>query len=152
MLYKSSTYLFSGLIPFLLISVASLLFVAGCGNGADTASTDRNQVIPDGTIAEQVQFLVDHDRYEEALNKLKNEDSSSPEIMQMKRDTHLHYGNWLMYHAETIHMTERMPMALAHFRKVLEMDPENRQARANKQQIIDIYNQLGRPVPDGVAQ
>ncbi len=32
-------------------------------------------------------------------------------------------------------------------RKVLEVDPQNQEALQNKQQIEDIYTQMGRPIP-----
>lgn len=132
-----------------LLMMMSACSDAGSQNGQE-ASAPR--AVPDGPLVVQVQFLVDEDRYEEALGKLRQEDAANPEIMVMLRDTHLHYGTWLMYHAETIHMTERMPMALAHFRRVLELDPQNRQAQANIRQIEDIYRSMNRDIPQGVAE
>ncbi|MCC5933957.1 MAG: hypothetical protein LAT75_06115 [Candidatus Cyclonatronum sp.] len=122
---------------------------AGSQNQPDAAGQNA---VPDGPLVMQVQFLVDEDRYEEALGKLRQEDAADPEIMVLLRDTHLHFGTWLMYHAETIHMTERMPMALSHFRRVLELDPQNRQAQANIRQIEDIYRSMNRDIPQGVAE
>ncbi len=131
-----------------------MMMTTACSDaGSQNQSGDGElQAVPDGPLTVQVQFLVDEDRYEEALTKLRKEDGSNPEIMVMLRDTHLHYGTWLMYHAEMIHMTERMPMALAHFRRVLELDPQNRQAQANIRQIEDIYQSMNREIPQGVAE
>ncbi|MCH8556845.1 MAG: hypothetical protein LAT84_03435 [Balneolia bacterium] len=148
------------LFSILLISFLSFTAFQACSDEAGSPNTQNENSaearasapVPDGTITEQVQFLVDRDRYEEALAKLRNEDMEEPEIQIIVRDTHLHYGNWLMYQAETIHMTERMPMALAHFRRVLQLDPNNRQAQANIQQIEEIYESLGREIPDGIAE
>ncbi|HKQ53286.1 MAG TPA: hypothetical protein VJT74_13010 [Pyrinomonadaceae bacterium] len=38
--------------------------------------------------------------------------------------------------------------ALRDFRRTLKYDPANEEARAKKQQIEDIYQSMGRPVPD----
>ncbi len=141
-----------------LILLSFFVFQACAESSEDNANYEQTTEqtrelapLPDGSVTEQVQFLVDLDRYEEALEILRNEDQDDDEIQVITRDTHLHYGNWLMYHAETIQMNERMPMALAHFRRVLELDPQNSQARANIQQIEDIYQSMGREIPQGVA-
>ena len=40
-------------------------------------------------------------------------------------------------------------IALRDFRRTLRYDPNNEEARAKRDQIVDIYtNSLGRPVPD----
>lgn len=43
---------------------------------------------------------------------------------------------------------EKYRPALNYYRKVLELDPENVDARKNKKEIEDIYNQMGMPVPN----
>lgn len=120
-----------------------------CSNESPSSESPE---IPDGTTEEQVQYLVDNNRFDEALDILKKENQDEESTIIMTRDTHLLYGNWLMYHADTIHMTERMPKALRHFRRVLEIDPNNRQARSNIDQIESIYEQMGRPIPEGIAE
>jgi len=105
------------------------------------------------SLEERVQFYVDHDQYEDALDELRNADSSGGNVMIMKRDTHLHYATWLMNTAvQHGHMADNMPKSLRHFRRVLEIDPDNRQARTNIDQIEGIYRQMGRDVPEGVAE
>lgn len=134
---------------FLTITILfiSLGLIISCGN-----ENGNSTALPEGPIESQVQFLVDQDRYPEALDLLREEDSSDRRIMIMVRDTHLLYANWLMHAAESIHMTERMPMALRHFRRVLEIDPENQIALASVNQIESIYQQMNREIPQGVAQ
>jgi tetratricopeptide (TPR) repeat protein len=132
----------------IIASAAILVFFTGCSGEAE--STDPTYV-PEGTTVEQVQFLVDANRFEEALDILRDATDDETTIVLL-RDTHLHYGNWLMYHADTIHMTDRMPKALRHFRRVLELDPGNRTARSNIEQIEGIYRQMGRDIPEGVAE
>jgi hypothetical protein len=42
---------------------------------------------------------------------------------------------------------------LGDFRRVLKYEPDNEEARAKMDQIIEIYHQLGKPVPtNGLEQ
>ena len=132
---------------FLFLFAAALTY--SC---AGESSGSENVEMPDGTLQEQIQFLVNENLFDEALQRLRVEDKNDSSVMVMLRDTHLLYGNWLMYHAETIHMTDRMPKALRHFRRVIEIDPDNRTARSNIDQIETIYRQMGRDIPEGVAE
>ncbi len=133
-------------VRIFLVMAVSVVMLAGCGNAEDAPEADAPS-----TLEGQIQALVDDNNYEEALELLRTEDESETSVMVLLRDTHLLYGNWLMYHADEIHMTERMPRALAQFRRVLQIDPQNSQARANKQQIVEIYHSMGRDVPAGIA-
>ena len=38
--------------------------------------------------------------------------------------------------------------ALRRYRRVLELDPSNKEAAANKKQIEDIYESMGMPIPN----
>jgi hypothetical protein len=38
--------------------------------------------------------------------------------------------------------------ALKRYRRVLELDPSNKEAADNKKQIEDIYQSMGMPIPD----
>ena len=142
----------------LLSFFAALLLFTACGSDApeaenptDSAEEVNQDPIPEGTTIEQVQFLVDNNRFEEALEILRAEEGSDPQMQAALRDTHFLYGEWLMYHAETVEMNVRMPRALEHFRRVLELEPENEAAQANIEQIEGVYRSMGRPVPEGVA-
>ncbi|MFW6348119.1 MAG: hypothetical protein ACOC2C_05875 [Cyclonatronaceae bacterium] len=139
--------LFSGTL--LLSSCASE--EAGSAESAGETEQADEQPVPDGPVLEQVQFLVDNNRFDQALEKLKAEDTSEAEIRTALRDTHFLYGEWLMYHADSVAMNERMPKALRHFRRVVEMEPQNEAAQANIQQIESVYRSMDRPIPEGVA-
>jgi hypothetical protein len=135
------------------ISISLLLAIVSCGGAAQTPeSNPEPKPVPEGTTQEQVQFLVDADRYTEALDILREQDSDEPEIRTMQRDVHLLYGVWLVDHAQNMDMRVNMPEALRQFRRVLELDPDNRIAQANIQQIETIYKSLNREIPQGVAQ
>jgi hypothetical protein len=143
----------------MIVVAASLLMLAGCasdesGNANMSAEAQEmsQEPVPEGPVLEQVQFLVDNNRFEEALEKLKAEDTSEPQIRTALRDTHFLYGEWLMYHADSVQMNVRMPTALRHFRRVVEMEPGNEAAQANIQQIESVYRSMDRPIPEGIAE
>lgn len=143
-----------------LAVLAGLLLFSGCASdGSETAAEASGQLqetsqepVPEGTVMEQVQFLVDKNRFEEALEMLKAEDTSESQIRVALRDTHFLYAEWLMYHADSVEMNVRMPTALRHFRRVLEIEPDNEAAKANIQQIESVYRSMDRPIPEGIAE
>jgi tetratricopeptide (TPR) repeat protein len=136
-----------------IFAVLSLIFIiAACSkqdaaNGPDTVAPDLSGM----PLTQQVVYLVELDEYEHALELLGNADQYDPQVMQLKRDTHLLYGLWLTYSADSVQMSERMGGALRHFRRVLQLDPGNSRAQAEIEQIEGIYTQMGRPIPEGVA-
>lgn len=144
---------------FMMILVAgSLTMLVGCAsdesdntNMSAQAQEMSQEPVPEGPVLEQVQFLVDNNRFEEALEKLKAEDTSDTQIRTALRDTHFLYGEWLMYHADSVQMNVRMPTALRHFRRVVQMQPDNEAAQANIQQIESVYRSMDRPIPEGIA-
>lgn len=55
-------------------------------------------------------------------------------------------ANFLMFQADLPPKKKYRP-ALRRYRRVLELDPNNKEAYANKKQIEDIYESMGRPIP-----
>ncbi|MEX0928750.1 MAG: hypothetical protein WD266_04050 [Balneolales bacterium] len=102
------------------------------------------------TLADTIQHLNMENRYEEALEILREADQDENTIMQLQIATHMNYALYLTHESDQ-QMTERMPAALRHFRRVLELDPGNERARAEADQIESIYRSLGRDIPEGVA-
>jgi hypothetical protein len=136
-------------ILFLLFLVS---LMAACSqndatNGPDTPAPDLSGM----SVPQQVVYLIELDQYQQALDILGDADQDDAQVMQLKKDTHLLYGLWLTYSADSVQMSERMGGALRHFRKVLELDPGNSRAQAEIDQIEGIYKQMGRPIPEGVA-
>ncbi|MEX0686375.1 MAG: hypothetical protein WD267_00640 [Balneolales bacterium] len=124
---------------FLPIILTLLVFI-GC--------TKQNQ--EPATLTDKVQQLNMDDQYEQALEILHEEDQDENTVHQLLIATHLNYALYLT-HESDMAMTERMPSALRHFRRVLELDPNNARARAEAAQIESIYRSLGRDIPEGVA-
>lgn len=56
-------------------------------------------------------------------------------------------ANYLMFQADLPPKKKYRP-ALKRYRRVLQLDPGNNEAAANKKQIEDIYQSMGMPVPD----
>ncbi|MDD5362186.1 MAG: hypothetical protein PHN88_08640 [Ignavibacteria bacterium] len=62
-------------------------------------------------------------------------------------DKHMAAGNYLMFEANVSPKKKYRP-ALKHYRRVLELDPSNAEAMRNKGQIEEIYQSMGRPIPN----
>ncbi|MBK7159329.1 MAG: hypothetical protein IPH77_12425 [Ignavibacteria bacterium] len=43
---------------------------------------------------------------------------------------------------------EKYKPALQRYRRILELDPCNKEAAANKKQIEEIYQSMGKPIPN----
>lgn len=56
-------------------------------------------------------------------------------------------ANYLMFEAD-LPPREKYKPALQRYRRVLELDPKNDEAKANKKQIEDIYISMGKPIPE----
>lgn len=55
-------------------------------------------------------------------------------------------GNYMMFDAN-VPPKEKYRPALKYYRKVLALDPDNKEAEANKTRIEEIYTQMGMPIP-----
>jgi len=73
--------------------------------------------------------------------------SSSEENKKSLVEKHMAAGVYLMYQAN-LNPKKKYGPALKHFKRVLELDPNNQEAISNKMQIEDIYNSMGRPIPN----
>lgn len=62
-------------------------------------------------------------------------------------DKQMEAANYLMFQADLPPKKKYRP-ALKRYRRVLQLDPSNKEAAANKKQIEDIYQSMGMPVPD----
>ena len=103
-----------------------------------------------GTLSDQIQQLNMNNEFEEALDILRDSDQDDDTVNQLLMATHMNYALYLT-HESDMGMTERMPSALRHFRRVLELDPGNARAQAEADNIESIYRSLGRDIPEGVA-
>lgn len=100
----------------------------------------------------QVEQAITQDRFEDALALLAPVDSTSAERTELLYATHLTYGLFIMNNQSAGQMGKTMPQALRHLRRALELNPASEDARANIALIEGIYNQMGRPIPEGSAR
>jgi tetratricopeptide (TPR) repeat protein len=103
------------------------------------------------SFVERVQYYIENSDFEEAFALLKAADQSDPTVQELLLATHMTYALELTYGSLTDQRT-RMPEALRHYRRVLELNPGNAQAQAEIEQIEGIYRSLNREIPQGVAE
>ncbi len=149
------------LILKILLVVAVVVALTACGS--ETPSTENAQLqetpatveypadFDTYSLKQKVEFYIENDKYAEALDALRGQDENDVEIRELKIAAHMTYGLYLTYGSLT-DMRTRMPEALRHYRKVVELDPENAQAKAEIEQIEGIYRSLNREIPQGVAE
>jgi tetratricopeptide (TPR) repeat protein len=117
---------------YLFLSLIALLFIS-CAN-----ETPEN-------VAERVDQLIAEDNYTQALNILKNvsAEETDANLSELKEKTYLNYGLYLEYRGpEDSTMRDRMTSALEQYIEVLKINPDNKKARTEIQQIMGIYSTM----------
>ncbi|MEX2601787.1 MAG: hypothetical protein WD355_09080 [Balneolaceae bacterium] len=117
---------------FISISLFLLLILNSC-TGEESSFDSLN---------EQIDFLIEENRYEEALSILDDESVEDPEILLLKEKTHLNYGLHSMNTFDEGEMRTRMNEALRQFAEVLRINTENTVARQQIEQIMSIYQMM----------
>ncbi|MBK8550106.1 MAG: hypothetical protein IPL53_03230 [Ignavibacteria bacterium] len=91
---------------------------------------------------EVVKYTSAADEADTKYQKSKSETDKKTCIeMQLKA------ANYLMFDADLPPRDKYKP-ALQRYRRVLELDPKNEEAMANKTEIEDIYKSMGKPIPN----
>ncbi|NCP84676.1 MAG: hypothetical protein GW823_07230 [Bacteroidetes bacterium] len=85
------------------------------------------------------------------ITELKKTDSSVRENAAALAEAYVEMGVFMEYYGDHLGMKERMTGSLAHFRKALQLEPGNSKAMAEIEQIEGIYKQMGREVPQDIA-
>ncbi len=94
--------------------------------------------------------MVDSGSYEEGIQQLEGLAKSSPDdeaLKQSQISANMKYAHFLMMN-DTLPPRVKYPKALKHYRIVLKLDPNNKNAQDNANQIIEIYKMMGREVPE----
>jgi hypothetical protein len=99
------------------------------------------------TLDQQVDVLINEQKFDEAL-VLLNDQPASESVSSLKERVHLQHGIYLIYNADPSQMRENANNALREFIAVLEINPDNEKARAEIQQIINIYKTFQNRQPD----
>lgn len=126
---------FSLMSKLSFIFLLTVLFVS-CNQSSDD-TVDVN--LP---LAEQIDQLIENNKYEEALSLLENEDREDPEIRLLLEKTHLNYGYYSMNTFDLDEMRTRMNNALVQFTEVLRINPENEAAKQQISQIMGVYDTM----------
>jgi tetratricopeptide (TPR) repeat protein len=113
--------------------------------------------MPDDSIHRNLKSPDGHD--EEASDEkvavlTKDADDADAKYIKTKSDAdkkeainkQLIAANYLMFEANLSPKKKYRP-ALKRYNRILELDPTNEEAKQNKQQIEEIYQQMGVPVP-----
>ncbi|MFZ4622028.1 MAG: tetratricopeptide repeat protein [Bacteroidota bacterium] len=94
--------------------------------------------------------MVNTGQYEEgikALDEIAQKSPNDPALKQSLITAHVKFGHFYLFN-DTLAPKVKYPNALRQYREALKLDPENKDAKENAQQIIDIYKMMGREVPN----
>jgi hypothetical protein len=109
----------------------------------------NSEDIPEfNTLEEKVDYLIEQNMYEEALDELENEDIEDPGIRILLEKTHLNYGLHNMNTFDETEMRTRMNDALRQFTEVLRINPQNEVAQNQIRQILQIYDTIPNRQPE----
>ncbi len=109
----------------------------------------NSEDIPEfNTLDEKVDYLIEQNMYEEALDELENEDIEDPGIRVLLEKTHLNYGLHNMNTFDETEMRTRMNDALRQFTEVLRINPQNEVAQNQIRQILQIYDTIPNRQPE----
>lgn len=112
-------------------------------DGSQNQKGDMTDMAPETSTDEKAEKLVKEADEMESNYKKNNTEQNKKELIEK----HMAAGNYLMFEAKLSPKKKYGP-ALKQFKRVLELDPSNQDAMNNKAQIEDIYNSMGRPIPN----
>jgi Flp pilus assembly protein TadD len=155
----------------LLLLVLFAALIAGCSKMEDKKTTTENKTMPpvkpgtenphqnmsqtdkgDMTQGDKTDMATDEaqDKKADELTKaafdFENNYKKDSNLKKELITKHMTAGNYLMFEANLSPKKKYKP-ALKHYRRVLELDPNNVEAQRNKTQIEEIYTSMGRPIP-----
>ncbi|KAB2922420.1 MAG: hypothetical protein F9K22_11675 [Bacteroidetes bacterium] len=122
-----------------VMAAMALLLAAGCGEKK-----------ADAEKLNHANALVNTGQYDEGLTQLEEMFKSTPDDIALRQSlvsAHMKTGNFFMFN-DTLSPKVKYPKALHHYRAVLKLAPEHADAKANADQIVEIYAMMGRPVPE----
>lgn len=124
-------------LPFILIS---------CSKNQKSEQISIQPV--EQTINNQIEALLDADRYMDALELLTNLENTE-EINSLREIIHLNYGLFLEYRDSNVsNMRDKMNGALRQYIEVLKINPDNEKAITEIEQILEIYSTFPDRSPD----
>lgn len=127
---------------FIFLLFTALLWVSAC------SSPENETIDPNLTLEEQIDLLIEENRYATALEILNAEERDDPEIRNLLEKTHLNFGLHSMNTFDQTEMRTRMNNALSQFTEVLRLNPNNVVAREQIGQILSVYNTIPGREPE----
>ncbi len=156
------------ILSFLTLTAAAVLFTfSGCTKEVpkellqnNKQSPMGNQKMPNDSIHRNIQNTTTTGTDSAGSDKVvanltKDADDADAKFEKTKSDAdkkaaiekQMIAANFLMFEADLAPKQKYKP-ALRRYRRVLQLDPSNKEAAANKKQIEDIYQSMGMPIPD----
>lgn len=132
---------------FSFIVFAFLLVACGGSAEPETVTPDLASM----SHQERVEYHISEGNHDAAFSYINDSVTTEPDRSELLLVTHMTFA-WEMTHGEIADQRTRMPAALRHLRRALELDPGNAQAMEQIQLIEGIYRSLNRPIPEGVAE
>lgn len=99
-------------------------------------------------LNDRIDYLIEDNRYEEALDILEDQDQSDSNVQTLREKTHLNYGLHSMNTFDQTEMRTRMNNALRQFTEVLKINPQNDVARNQIEQILYVYSTIPDRQPE----
>lgn len=127
---------------FVFAAIAAVLLLISCGQ-QDNELIDEN--LP---LSDQIDLLIENDRYQTALDLLEGKDREDPDVRLQLEKTHLNYAFHSMNTFDETEMRTRMNNALVQFTEVLKLNPQNGVATEQIEQIMAIYETIPDRQPD----
>lgn len=162
----------SNILKYIPILAVLVIFFTSCTKTVPPEMVDKNKKTPittnqmpndsihrnlskDNTQQNQTGTDQDTKGDEKADQVQKTADDADAKYMKSKSDAdkndavlkQLTAANYLMFEANLSPKKKYKP-ALKRYRRVLELDPSNKEAADNKKQIEDIYQSMGMPIPE----
>lgn len=137
----------------LLMFIAAVTFSA-CGGETTTTNAPAEIVIPENaTLQEKVDLLVKAKRYEEAIQLIAAEDLTDPAMRDLMIKTRMDFGIHAEYEDSQMSMRDKIVLSMRQYVEILRLDPEHEKARAEVEQIMNIYETMpGRTLPADIMQ
>ena len=133
-------------LHIICIFLSVIAFIIGCTkqvqNNPPVTSQQENKSDVKGKDETADRLTKEADDADSVYQKTKN-DADKQSCLQKQMAA----ANYLMFES-SLSPKQKYRGALRRYKRVLEFDPGNQEAVANKKQIEDVYKSMGMPVPE----
>jgi hypothetical protein len=131
----------------IILALFLLGLVACGGNETTNIRADLNAM----SESARVEYHLQNDEYDQAFDFVRDRVTEEPLRTELLIATHATFA-WELTHGTVSDQRTRMPAALRHLRRIMELDPHNAMALEQIELIEGIYRSMNREVPSGVAE